>query len=73
MVEDGRTGLRAPATAAGMSAAVQRLLDDPELARRLAAAGRAEVLARFTTEAMTRQLEELYARLLAGEPVPGSG
>jgi glycosyltransferase involved in cell wall biosynthesis len=65
MVDDGRTGLRAPATAEGMAGAVRRLLDDPELAERLAAAGRAEVLERFTTQAMTRQVEELYERLLA--------
>ena len=65
MVDDGRTGLRAPATPAGMSGAVSRLLDDPVLAGRLAAAGRDEVLSRFTTQAMTRQLEDLYERLLA--------
>jgi glycosyltransferase involved in cell wall biosynthesis len=65
MVDDERTGLRAPATAEGMAGAVHRLLDDPALARQLGAAGRAEVLEHFTTEAMTRQLEELYERLLA--------
>ena len=64
MVDDGRTGLRAPATAAGMAAAVRRLLDDPELAERLAAAGREEVLERFTTQAMTQQVEDLYEQLL---------
>jgi glycosyltransferase involved in cell wall biosynthesis len=68
MVDDGRTGLRAPATVAGMSGAVSRLLDDPAGADRLAAAGRDEVLLHFTTEAMTRQLENLYDRLLAGDP-----
>jgi glycosyltransferase involved in cell wall biosynthesis len=68
MVDDGRTGLRAPATVAGMSGAVSRLLDDPAVADRLAAAGRDEVLSRFTTEAMTRQLENLYDRLLAADP-----
>jgi glycosyltransferase involved in cell wall biosynthesis len=67
MVDDERTGLRAPATAVGMATAVQRLQGDPALAERLAEAGRAEVLARFTTEAMTRQLEELYERLLAAK------
>jgi glycosyltransferase involved in cell wall biosynthesis len=67
MVEDGRTGLRAPATAAGMSGGVARLLKDPSLAGRLAAAGRAEVLSRFTTEAMTRRLEDIYERLLAAQ------
>jgi glycosyltransferase involved in cell wall biosynthesis len=65
MVDDGRTGLRAPATSEGMGGAVRRLLDDPALAERLSGAGRAEVLERFTTQAMTRQLEELYERLLA--------
>jgi glycosyltransferase involved in cell wall biosynthesis len=69
MVDDGRTGLRAPATAAGMSAAAQRVLQDPALAERLSAAGRAEVLSRFTTQAMTRQLEELYERLLVAKGV----
>jgi glycosyltransferase involved in cell wall biosynthesis len=71
MIDDGRTGLRAPATEAGMSGAVSRLLDDQALAGRLAAAGRDEVLSRFTTQAMTRQLEDLYEQLLAaGRPTP---
>jgi glycosyltransferase involved in cell wall biosynthesis len=48
-----------------MSGAVSRLLDDPVMAGRLAGAGRDEVLSRFTTQAMTRQLEDLYERLLA--------
>ena len=48
-----------------MSAAVSRLLNEPELGLRLGAAGRAEILARFTTEAMARHLEELYERFLA--------
>jgi glycosyltransferase involved in cell wall biosynthesis len=65
MVDDERTGLRAPATPEGMAGAVRRLLDDPELAERLGGAGRAEVLERFTTGAMTQQLEDLYERLLA--------
>ncbi len=45
MIDDDRTGLLAPATAEGMSAAVSRLLNEPELGMRLGAAGRAEVLA----------------------------
>ena len=65
MVDDNRTGLQAPATPEGMAAAARRVLEEPELRARLAAAGRAEVLARFTTEAMTRQVEDLYERLLA--------
>jgi len=65
MIEDERTGLVAPATANGMSEAVRRLIDEPALAERLATAGQAEVLSRFTTRAMTKQLEDLYERLLA--------
>jgi glycosyltransferase involved in cell wall biosynthesis len=68
MVDDERTGLRAPATVAGMSGAVSRLADEPALAWRLATADQAKILSRFTTEAMTRQLEDLYQRLLAADP-----
>lgn len=72
MVDDERTGLRAPATAAGMSGAVHRLLHDTGLAARLAAAGRDEVLTHFTTEAMTLQVEDLYERLLGTATDVGS-
>jgi glycosyltransferase involved in cell wall biosynthesis len=65
MIDHERTGLVAPATATGMSGAVSRLMDEPGLAERLAAAGRTDVLSRFTTQAMTEQLEDLYDRLLA--------
>ncbi len=65
MVDDGRTGLQAPATPEGMAAAARRVLEEEGLGARLAEAGRAEVLAHFTTEAMTRQVEDLYERLLA--------
>jgi glycosyltransferase involved in cell wall biosynthesis len=65
MVDDERTGLRAPATATGMSEAVRRVLGQPGFGRRMAEAGQAEVLTRFTTQAMTRRLEDLYERLLA--------
>ena len=64
MIENERTGLVAPAAAHGMSEAVRRLIDEPVLAEQLATAGRAEVLSRFTTRAMTEQLEDLYERLL---------
>jgi glycosyltransferase involved in cell wall biosynthesis len=72
MVDDGRTGLRAPATEAGMSGAASRLLDDPAFAGRLGAGGRDEVLSRFTTQAMTRHLEDLYDRLLAADRRTGN-
>jgi glycosyltransferase involved in cell wall biosynthesis len=72
MVDDGRTGLRAPATEAGMSGAASRLLDDPAFAGRLGAGGRDEVLSRFTTQAMTRHLEDLYGRLLSADRRTGN-
>jgi glycosyltransferase involved in cell wall biosynthesis len=49
IVDDGRTGLLvAPADPAALAAAIGRLLDDPGLAARLAAAGRADALERFS-------------------------
>jgi glycosyltransferase involved in cell wall biosynthesis len=64
LVEDGRTGLVAPATPEGMSAAVRRLIDDPALATQLAVTGQAQVRDRFSTQAMTEHLENLYDHLL---------
>jgi glycosyltransferase involved in cell wall biosynthesis len=64
MVDDGRTGLKAPATAEGMAGAVGRLLADRELRKTLADGGQAEVNAHFTAAVMTQRLEELYDRLL---------
>jgi glycosyltransferase involved in cell wall biosynthesis len=42
-----------------------KLLDDPELARRLGAAGRARVAESFTVQAMVDRFAELYRELLA--------
>lgn len=63
-VEHGRTGLHAPADGEAFAAAVRRLLDDRELARRLAAAAAEDVRTRFSSATMTRQLERLYLDLL---------
>jgi glycosyltransferase involved in cell wall biosynthesis len=68
MVDDDRTGLHAPATVEGMAAAVQKLVADPSLRQRLAAAGQAGVISEFTAAAMTRRLEDLYDRLLGQVP-----
>ncbi len=52
IVEDGRTGLQVePGDAHDLAGAIARLLDDPELARQLAATGRAEARRRFSTDA----------------------
>jgi glycosyltransferase involved in cell wall biosynthesis len=65
VVEDGVNGfLLATDDHRGMAEAVDTILSDPELAARLAAAGRANSLSRFAISRLTRDLDELYARLL---------
>lgn len=50
-VQDGETGLLVPPSdAAAMADALSRLMDDPELARRLADNGRASSIERFSVE-----------------------
>jgi glycosyltransferase involved in cell wall biosynthesis len=50
------------ASPAAFAAAALRLLDDPALGRRLGAAGRAHMLARYDWRAIVPQLEAAYAR-----------
>lgn len=60
VVRDGETGLLvAPGDAAALAAACRRLLDDPELARRLGAAAAAEVSRRYTWDANAARVVEL--------------
>ena len=59
------TGLLVPAgDRAALAAALRRLLRDPQLARSLGAAARAEVQARFDARDMARKVEAVYARVL---------
>lgn len=59
IVEDGVTGLMfEPGDVEGLARALQRLIDDPALRRRLGDAGRARVAAEFT-------IENMAARFLA--------
>ena len=67
VIDHGRTGLLAP-DAEGLAAAVQRVLEDPALAARLAAAAQEEVRRRFDAAAVTRRIEDLYRELLGGAP-----
>lgn len=63
LVVDGETGvLVPPADAVALRAALERLLGDRELRRRLGAAGRRRAVERFSWEVVTRQTLELYAR-----------
>lgn len=68
VVIDGESGLVVPMQdPAALAAAIERLLDDPELARRLAQQGRQRVHQLFTWEAVTDRVEAAYRRLLASD------
>jgi glycosyltransferase involved in cell wall biosynthesis len=65
-VADGATGLLVPpGDAAALAAALEQLLADSALRRRLGAAGRERVRARFDLAELQRAHLELYARELA--------
>lgn len=62
-LQDGVSGVLVPAGDAGaLSAAVTRLLKDPELAANMGAAGRESVTARFTRERHLTALSDAYAQ-----------
>jgi glycosyltransferase involved in cell wall biosynthesis len=66
LVADGETGLLVPpGDPARLSEALRRLLADPELRRRLGAAGRARARERFDLPPFRAAHLELYARELA--------
>ena len=66
VVDRDVTGLLVPARdASALGAAVIRLLRDPALTSRLAAAGRARVERRFTADRMVQETLDLYRRLRA--------
>lgn len=65
IIEDGRTGVLVPmGDADALAEALVELLAQPERARRLAAAGRAHVLAHFTVDRFARRSEAFYEELL---------
>jgi glycosyltransferase involved in cell wall biosynthesis len=71
LVVEGATGLLVPAgDPAALAAALERLLADPELRRRLGAAGRERARQRFDVSALRSAHLELYARELARRGVP---
>ena len=72
ILRPGETGfLCPPGDAAAMAAAVETLLRDPGLARRMGAAGRARALAEYSVERMTDAHERIYRACLA-QPLAGS-
>jgi glycosyltransferase involved in cell wall biosynthesis len=65
VVVDGRTGrLIPPADTSQLADAICQLAEDPELRRRLAAAGRTECQVRFDHRRMTAEIRQLYGRIL---------
>jgi glycosyltransferase involved in cell wall biosynthesis len=68
VVNDGTTGLLVPERdAAALAAAAARLLDNPELASRLAAAARADLDARFSPAGIALGFDAVYRRALGTE------
>ena len=66
VIVEGETGLLvAPGDAAALAGALTRLIDDPELGRRLGANARAMVAEEFTAHTMIERHMELYLSLLA--------
>jgi glycosyltransferase involved in cell wall biosynthesis len=65
LVTDGETGLLVPPRhPEALAEALRRVLDDPELARRLGEAARARVAERFTAAEQTRRVLEIYDELV---------
>jgi glycosyltransferase involved in cell wall biosynthesis len=64
ILEDGRTGLLVPPGDAGrLALALQRLMREPDLRQRLAAAARREVEARFTVQRYVAGVQAVYEEL----------
>lgn len=66
LVEDGVTGYLVPRQASPqqIAAVLQKLVDDPQLAQRMGAAGRQRYLERFTEDAMMTKIDVVYAAAL---------
>jgi glycosyltransferase involved in cell wall biosynthesis len=71
LVVDGETGVHVPpGDVPALRAALERLLGDRELRRRMGEAGRRRAAERFSWDAVTRQTVDLYARYAGKKPGP---
>jgi glycosyltransferase involved in cell wall biosynthesis len=69
LIIDGKTGLRfARGSADALTACIERVLGDPELARRLGNAGREHIIAEATVDNMIARLIEAIRLALATRP-----
>jgi glycosyltransferase involved in cell wall biosynthesis len=74
VVADGETGLLAEVDDHdGLAAAVVRVLQDQELARRLGASGRRHALRSYGSGRLLADIDSLYTRLLAGPSAASAG
>jgi glycosyltransferase involved in cell wall biosynthesis len=72
LVADGETGIHVPhGDVPALRAALERLLSDPELRRRMGEAGRRRAAERFSWDAVTRATVGLYARYAGKNPARG--
>ncbi|MGH3129782.1 MAG: glycosyltransferase [Gaiellaceae bacterium] len=66
VVADGETGLLVPVRdPRALAGAIERLLGDPELRRRMGEAGRRRIAERFSVAAMTERVLAIYAEVAA--------
>jgi glycosyltransferase involved in cell wall biosynthesis len=73
LIEDGVNGLLVdPGDEAALAAAIERMLADPEAARRMGEAARDRRRREFTVDLMVRRFEALYERLSNGGGLPDS-
>jgi glycosyltransferase involved in cell wall biosynthesis len=73
LVVDGETGIQVPSgDVSALRSAIERLLGDRELRRRMGAAGRRRAAEHFSWDAVTRRTVELYARYAGKKPGLGA-
>jgi glycosyltransferase involved in cell wall biosynthesis len=70
-IVQGHTGLLVrPGDPVALAAAIQKVLSNPKLARRLAAAGKARVHEHFSADAMVQNVTNIYEQILSSHEAP---